>query len=84
MEYTFKKKIDIPIDIDFDKLLKLIRQRKPVIENRELYSEFMDNAGEYITKLIGYDPYELYCDVDEVVEVIIYDFGTYLDEQGIN
>lgn len=84
MEYTFKKKIDMPVEIDFGKLLKIIKRRKPAIENRELYNEFMDDAGYYISQLIGYDPYELYCDVDEVVEVIIYDFGAYLDEQGIN
>ena len=84
MEYTFKKKIDVPIDIDFGKLFKLIKRTKPALENREFYNEFMDNAGEYITKLIGCDPYERYCDVDDVISVIIYDFGDYLDNNGIN
>ena len=43
----------------------------------------MTNIGYYVAELIGYDPYEIYHDVDTVMENIMDDFKVYLKETTI-
>ena len=83
MEYIFKKEVPVSIEIDFDKLVEIIRIKNPGIKNKVIEIEFMTNIGYYVAELIGYDPYEIYHDVDAVMENIMDDFKVYLKETTI-
>jgi hypothetical protein len=83
MEYIFKKEVPVSIEIDFDKLVEIIRIKNPGIKSKVIEIEFMTNIGYYVAELIGYDPYEIYHDVDAVMENIMDDFKAYLKETTI-
>ena len=75
---------DVPVEIDFGNLFKVIKKDNRGIADRAVYRMFICNAGYYLAKLIGYDPYDEYVEMDGAVERIIYDFGGWIDENGIN
>ena len=83
MEYLFEKKIEVTIDVDFQKVYDLIKsENKDITDDDDIYTEFGNNEIYYLEKLFpdsGVDFYDE--DNDLALDGMCSEFGKWLDNR---
>ena len=79
-EYTFSKIKTEDVTVDFERLLEDIVSDNPELDENDIYDEFGNNAGYYLNMQLGYDPYDVFYECDDIIEEIWRDFGVYLEQ----
>lgn len=83
MEYLFEKKIEVTIDVDFQKVYDLVKsENEDITDDDDIYTEFGDNEIYYLEKLFPDSGVDFYDEDNEWALTGMWnEFGKWLDNR---